>query len=154
MWRSFLELLPFLGSLLLAIVFGYLVGRIVDVQLSLPDTPIVLRESTRPQVPVVRIKGVRDGTIQGTITGEARLFLGEEYVIQDASGAFAHPADLFFMHVVSILIPEGMQFVASKRGTYYYPVSSKEAERLVPENRLYFRTEQEAKNAGYKPKGK
>jgi hypothetical protein len=44
-----------------------------------------------------------------------------------------------------------MRFVASRRGKRYYPVSSREGERLVPENRLYFRTAEEAERAGYHP---
>jgi len=42
-----------------------------------------------------------------------------------------------------------MQFVASKRGKKYYPVRSGEAQRIVPENRVYFESALQAEGAGY-----
>jgi len=40
-------------------------------------------------------------------------------------------------------------FVASSRGKYYYPVDCSLANGLKEENRIYFKTQQEAKNNGY-----
>jgi hypothetical protein len=44
---------------------------------------------------------------------------------------------------------EEAAWVASSRGSVYYLSSCSAARRLVPENRIYFRTEEEAKSAGY-----
>lgn len=121
--------------------------------LAFPSTPIVLQPDNRPSIPVITIEGMRDGKVEGTITGEARLFLGSDHVIPDASGAFIAPADLFIKNEVTVLIPEEMQFVASLRGKYYYPVSSSAGEQLSPKYRVYFKTIEDAENAGYK-KGK
>ncbi len=40
-------------------------------------------------------------------------------------------------------------FVASSRGKYYYPVDCNLANSLKEENRIYFKTQQEAENRGY-----
>ncbi|TLY50484.1 MAG: hypothetical protein E6K55_11550 [Gemmatimonadetes bacterium] len=48
---------------------------------------------------------------------------------------------------------EGMPWVASSRGEVYYRRGCGNANRLVPENRVYFRTEEDAKRAGYRRSG-
>lgn len=40
-------------------------------------------------------------------------------------------------------------FVASSRGKYYYPVDCNLADTLKEENKIYFKTSQEAENRGY-----
>lgn len=46
--------------------------------------------------------------------------------------------------------PEGMRFVASKRGTKYYPLESAGAGSISPANRVFFETASDAEKAGYK----
>ena len=41
-------------------------------------------------------------------------------------------------------------YVASKRGTYYYPVNCSKAKGLSPQNMLYFKDKISAEQAGYK----
>jgi hypothetical protein len=48
---------------------------------------------------------------------------------------------------------DGMAWVASSRGEVYYRRGCRNANRLVAENRVYFRTEEEAKRAGYRRSG-
>lgn len=46
----------------------------------------------------------------------------------------------------------GGAFVASKSGTKYHPSTGCSfVDRIKPENRIYFSTEEEAQNAGYEP---
>ncbi len=47
----------------------------------------------------------------------------------------------------------GMAWVASSRGEVYYRRGCSNANRLAAENRVYFRTEEEAKRAGYRRSG-
>jgi hypothetical protein len=126
-----------------------MIGRITTVTISISDTPITIKEDARPRIPVVAIDGIVDGYLRGNTSGHVRLFIGEELVITDGSGTFAVPPDLFLEHIVTVDIPEGMNFVASRRGKKYYPLSSSQAKRLIPENRLYFKTAEEAQKAGY-----
>jgi hypothetical protein len=44
---------------------------------------------------------------------------------------------------------QGQNFVAAKSGTKYYPIGCGTAERIKPENRIYFATEQQAQEKGY-----
>jgi hypothetical protein len=46
-----------------------------------------------------------------------------------------------------------MSWVASSRGEVYYRRGCATANRLAPENRVFFRTEEEAKRAGYRRSG-
>jgi hypothetical protein len=48
---------------------------------------------------------------------------------------------------------EGRSWVASSRGEVYYRRGCRNADRLAPENRVYFRTEEDAKRAGYRRSG-
>ena len=144
-----LSWIPLLGIVLLAITCGYLLGRLTTIRFSLPDIPITITEDTRPILQVLRIDGIRNGMIEGRILGDARVFFGDELVLPTASGTFAFPPDVFLKNIVDIVIPSDMQFVASKRGKKYYPVGSSAGEQLVPENRIYFKTEEDAKGAGY-----
>lgn len=52
-------------------------------------------------------------------------------------------------------IPENLignfNFVASSRGKYFYDINSERADGLSNKNKVYFYTEEEAKNAGFKP---
>ena len=47
----------------------------------------------------------------------------------------------------------GMSWVASSLGEVYYRRGCGNANRLSPENRVYFRTEEAAKRAGYRRSG-
>ena len=49
----------------------------------------------------------------------------------------------------TITEPKEFPFVASSRGKYYYPVDCSLSNGLKEENRIYFKTQQEAENNGY-----
>ncbi len=140
--------LPLYGVLMLAGILGYLWGRIMTVRFSIPKTPLTFREDTRPLVPVVRLEGIRDGNLVGEAKGEVRLFLGDDLILPDGSGAFAVAAGPLLVNEITVEVPEWAQFVASKRGKKYYPVDSAEGEQIVADNRGYLETEKEAKAAG------
>ncbi|MDD5040992.1 MAG: hypothetical protein PHX87_01150 [Candidatus Peribacteraceae bacterium] len=150
MQKKWLDLAPFLGAVLLALVCGYLLGRLITEQRSLVKTSIEVRDLSRPPVPTVHLDGVYNGSLKGSMLGEARLFLGSTQITPDASGAFLVPAGSLLTNKVEIAIPTGMRFVASKRGQKYYPVESASASNLSPANRIYFSTAEEAEGAGYR----
>jgi len=141
--------LPLLGCLGLACVLGYGAGRIVSAQRVSGNAPVVMREDTREGVPVVRLDRIVNGELRGTLNGDARLFLGDRLVTVQ-SGSFRIPANELLMNFITIEVPEGMKFVASKKGTYYYPVASSNGEAIVPANRVYFNDEESARAAGYR----
>ena len=145
-----LSLCSLIGSLILAGLLGYVVGRIVSIRTLSPDLPIVLQERVRPSIPVVRLEGVRGGFLQGYASGAVRFLVGNEVVVPDGSGSFVLPTSSFFTNTAMVDVPVWARFVASKRGWRYYPVLSSEGEALSPKHRVYFRTSEEAEQAGYK----
>ena len=44
-----------------------------------------------------------------------------------------------------------VKFVASRRGKYFYPEWCDRVEKIKEQNKIYFQSAKEAKNAGYKP---
>jgi hypothetical protein len=98
---------------------------------------------------VVHIDGIRNGSLVGSVHGDVRLVAGDHVVQPDASGAFAIHDTQLLTNVVTISIPDGMHFVASKKGKKYYPVDSASAQNLSLDNRVYFPTASAAEAAGY-----
>lgn len=131
-------------SLLLGTLFGA-----IFTATHRPSSSITLHPDVRPTIPVIRINGIEDGKITGSIHGNARLFLGDVMPIPDGSGAFRIPAGNLFRDTVTVRVPAGMRFVASRRGKKYYPVRSANAAKLAPANRVYFADAESALRAGY-----
>lgn len=150
MHTKWLDLAPFAGALLLAFVCGYLLGRLITERRTLVSAPMQMRDLSRPLVPTVRVEGVVNGQLKGALFGEARFFLGGKQIVPDQSGSFVVPAGSLLTNTIEITVPEGMRFVASRRGKKYYPVDSASASNLAPANRVYFKTAEEAEGAGYK----
>ena len=140
---------PIFAGALLIFFLGYTLGQFV-MSAKIQDVPLSIVEDTRQLVPVVDLRGVTDGKLEGMLKGDVRLFLGNEPVLTNGSGAFKVPADYLFINYVRVTVPEGVQFVASKRGKNYYPVSSSAGEKIIPENRVYFPDARSAENAGFK----
>ena len=84
----------------------------------------------------------------GKTIGSARVVLGK--TVLTSSGIFALDAQSILHNAVEVVVPDGMQFVASSKGKKYYPVFSSSGNRITPKNRLYFRTAKEAEIAGYR----
>lgn len=136
--------------LLLCCLFGYLSGRIVDIQLAQPATTLV-PDATNP-VAVVQVLGIQNGELFGSIKGDVRFFLADTQVVTHGSGdTFRMSADVFLENNVTIVVPDGMYFVASRNGKKYYAVDSSGGERIVPKNRVYFPTAAAAEAAGFLP---
>lgn len=148
--KNSFALLPLMGVLLLTLLLGYLLGRMVTVRFSVADVrPTALQEDNGSGVPVVSIEGIEDGKLVGTLHGEVRLWVGEEQVFASEDGTFSVKPGPFLVNSVSVLVPDGMRYVASKRGKKYYSVTEAGGQTIVPENRVYFRTASVAEAAGY-----
>ena len=139
---------PSAGALILTFIAGYTLGQAI-MSRKIQNAPLKFTEDTRPLIPVVEINGIYDGELDGAIKGEARVFLGENQIIPDPGGAFKVRADDLFINYIRVRVPGGMNYVASRRGRYYYPVGSSAGERITPGNREYFKTADEARRAGY-----
>lgn len=142
----------FIGSGLVVLVglSGYIAGRVLTIQ-QFADPPFLLEPDLRPRVPVVQVEGIQEGVVMGHISGDVRVFWGEDMIIPDGSGAFRIADDVFLTEEVTVEIPDGMKFVASRKGKKYYSVMSAMGERIKPENRVYFPTAGDAEAYGFLP---
>lgn len=140
-----------LGPSLLLLTFGYTVGRTVDqITAQAAEHIRVETHSIRPSVATVQIHGILNGKIEGELRGNSRLFIGNTQILTDGANHFAVDAKALLTNVIQVDVPSGMQFVASKNGKKYYPVTSAGGDKIVLQNRIYFATEAEAIAAGYK----
>lgn len=147
--RPFFSHLLLLGSLLLAALFGWLIGRMQELKIALPEAEMRLVPDMRSRIPVVHIEGIRDGKIVGTISGSGRVFFGDDYVVPGSGGMFSVPSSTILREMIDVHIPPGMNFVASRKGKKFYPIRSASANKIIPENRVYFKTAKEAKERGF-----
>jgi hypothetical protein len=134
-------------AVILALVLGFVAGRILTVR-QFARSPITEVQDTRPAVPVFSIDGTEDGNIVGQVTGTLRILVAGTAVEIRPGEDVSIPLSTL-PAVVTVEIPEGMRFVASKNGKKYYEVLSAQGKRIIPANRVYFRDEAEAEVAGY-----
>ena len=149
--HPFWEKVHFCSWTLLILSLGYALGTFgMKLQTSEAPAPIHVVELPKKEVPVVHLAEIRDGKMVGIIGTGARLLIGNNLVTAEPDGSFAIPTGSFLTNIITLKAPEGAAFVASRRGKNYYPLSSRNAESLKPENRIYFSDEEEAEKAGYK----
>jgi hypothetical protein len=137
----------------LVLILGYYLGTTVlrIEEVNAPEEITVTAERERRRAPIVHVKEINDSKIIGVVGTGARLVMGEEVIIPKPDRSFEIPAKDFLVRVIDVPIPRDALFVASKRGKKYYDVNSSKGQKLVPENRLYFRSREEAEALGYAP---
>lgn len=139
-----------LHRIILSFLFGLLIGVAAAVLHLRPHPPLQIVEDPRePDIPVVTLFGIRDGALQGQTRGEVRVVAGDRVVPLDGSGNFLIVDRAVLTNMISVSVPPGMRFVASRRGEKYYPIEDARAAQIVPENRLYFQDSASAERAGY-----
>jgi len=144
------DTLLFLSCVALAFGSGSLAGTVAGLAF-VHDVPPAIVRGSGASVTTVVFEGFRDGALRGQAAGPLRLFARDERVDVAADGRFSivHPA--FRIEEVSVPVPPGMRFVASKNGKKYYKVDSAAGERIAPQNRVYFADETAAAAAGFRP---
>ena len=150
--KHFWHRVHFIAWTILVLVLGYFLGTFTfALEKVIAPAPItLLPHDARPRrSPIVHVEEINDGNIIGMVGTGARLIIGNEAVVPRPDRSFAVPARPFLVNIIDVPIPRSAQFVASRRGRKYYPVDSSAGQRLVPENRLYFRTAEEAEALGY-----
>lgn len=128
---------------------GFLAGIVAMCALETTEHPPESVHASGATVASLTLEGFRDGALRGRVVGPVRLYVQDDVQVVADDGTFAlmHPA--FRIDQVTIVVPPGMRFVASKNGKKYYPVASSAGERIVPENRRYFVDEAAAEAAGF-----
>lgn len=98
----------------------------------------------------LHLKGISNGQVYGTMAGSGRLIVGNEFVESATFKTFSVPAGPLLTHTITVEIPEHALFVASKKGSKLYPVSSARVRSIPPTNRVYFSTKAEGIAAGFR----
>lgn len=132
---------------------GYSIGFYRATQEQFPEIQIV--PDTNEGVATIQLFDVQNGALQGEVKGRnARLAYDKESILELKEGAaFQIPInDICSAKNTAAKVPQGAMFVASKRGKYYYSVSDPSASSLAPQNRIYFKSKEEAEAQGYKMK--
>ena len=145
------SLLAGLLALAIGILSGYSLGFYRGAQSRFPDIQMVA--DINPGVATLKLNGIKEGKLTGEIAGrEIRMVIAPQDIRTFAVGTtFEVPIKSGISSPTATpSIPTDAQFVASKRGKLYYSVFDSRALELSPENRVYFRTAEEAEKSGYR----
>jgi hypothetical protein len=140
------------GLLVLAIgiLSGYSLGFYRGAQSRFPEIRTVA--DINPGVATLRLDGMKDGKLKGSVAGrEIRVVVASQDIRTFAPGEILEiPVSASAsVSATAPSIPADAQFIASRRGKLYYSVFDPRALELSPENRLYFRSAEEAEKGGY-----
>ena len=98
------------------------------------------------------VAAAQDRCVKGKPCGHTCIALGKTCQVERP--AYPSPSETSIAAASARAEPgDGMSWVASSHGEVYYRRGCPSANRLATENRVYFRTEEEAKRAGYRRSG-
>jgi hypothetical protein len=141
----------FLLYLTIFTLLGYLAGRLTTKVEAIYNTPpvIELNYDINEKVPFIQIDRIINGILEGhLLEHDVRVVVGEVPVEIKPDRTFQSDVTSI-TNLIPIAIPPGMNFVSSKKGKKVYSVLSSQGEKIKPENRVYFRTLEEAIALGY-----
>ncbi|MEI7510907.1 MAG: hypothetical protein WCJ84_01980 [Candidatus Peregrinibacteria bacterium] len=137
------------GVLCLGVFLGIMMEREFFFE---EKTPLSVESASVQHIPVIRLEKIENGILYGTAEGsELRLQLGTAKEISVLpSGKFSTNVSEILPNLKKIPAPAGMNFVASKTGKYFYALDHAKADTLAVKNRVFFTSEEEAMQKGYK----
>lgn len=137
----------------IGLTIGYSLGFFKSAQASFPAFKEI--EDINPNIATIRFLKLENNVLKGEIVGQkTRLAYSTEHVID------LNPGDAFEIPIYEVRLgqyysardlPEGIQYIASSSGKYYYSILSSKAFGITPKNRLHFKTEAEAEKMGFLP---
>jgi hypothetical protein len=153
-WIKIIAWFQFLSLLLLSLFAGVMCGITFERwRFSENRSPIEIGDFSE-KISLLHFNIIENGILKGSLEGEE-----VRIVVRNAKepyslfpGEFAFSVEEILPLLQKIPAPEGMAFVASKNGKYFYPLDSPRAALITPKNRIFFRDEQHAENEGFFPK--
>lgn len=137
--------------LLLGILSGYSLGFYRGIQGNFEA--LAVSGELNPKVSTLKLLEVSNGKLRGLIEGrKTRIAYRSDQILS------LKPQEYFEIPLESVDLksyyltqntPEEAQFLASASGKYYYSIFDKQAYRISPANRIYFKSETEAQKQGY-----
>ncbi len=144
-------LLASLLILAIGLLSGYSLGYYRGAQSRFPEIQTVA--DINPGVATLKLDGVANGKLKGQVEGrEIRVVVAPQDIRTFAAGSsFEIPVNATISSApVASEIPADAQFVASKRGKLYYSVLDPRANEIASQNRVYFKSAEEAEKAGFR----
>jgi hypothetical protein len=144
-------LLATLLILAIGILSGYSLGYYRGIQNRFPEIKTV--SDINPGVATLKLNGISAGMLKGQVEGQGvRIVVAPQDIRTFAAGsAFEIPVSTAVsVAPATSAIPTEAQFVASSRGKLYYTVFDPRANEIAPQNRVYFKSTEEAERAGFK----
>ncbi len=137
--------------IVLSVLSGYIFGRIIEYTERIKEEPpIEVQEYEHDQMPLVRFLEFSDNILAGEIIDTNVVLMVRDKLVEiDENNRFEIDVSSI-ENLIEIVIPKGMNFVASKKGKKFYPVDSAQGKKIKPSNRIYFKTATEALSKGYK----
>lgn len=138
--------------LLIGGLTGYTIGFVRASIQRFPNLQIV--EDINEGVPTLKLLEAKNGQLVGETAGRPfRLAYSPNDILElEPETRFSIPLNRIDLktYYQARDLPPGTQFIASKKGKYYYSVNDKRAFMISEKNRLYFKSEEEAENRGFK----
>ena len=140
--------------LLIGVFSGYTAGNLHAREKAFPQIREV--DEINPGTVTIKFLEVKGGLLKGQISGkEARIAYSPDHIYElNEDEIFEIPLYNINLgnYYAAANIPEGMQYIASSSGKYYYHVLDPKAFKITPKNRRYYSNEAKAEAAGYKAK--
>ncbi len=142
----------FFSSLVISFALGIFAGITIEQFDKIENRqPIEIVPQNHEKIPLINFLKIENGVMYGkTGEKEVRFIVGEDSIFGSNGGEFQFPVDEILPMLKSLPAPDDMQFVASKRGKRYWPLDAPQAFLLAPQNRIFFKTPEEAEEQGYK----
>ena len=142
-------------SLLILLIFGLgiSIGSIAQFAMLQKPTTLKRQNNYQPEtLPTLELTKIENGILIGKTNQQVRMISLENNQIISAENDFKIDITPLLPRLQIIPHPDDMQYVASKRGKYYWPLDSIEAHQIKWSNRVFFKNNGEAEASGYSKK--
>lgn len=116
--------------------------------------PLEIVPEISEKIPLIHFEKIENGVMHGkTGEKEVRFIIGQDEedaeIFTSHGGEFNFPVIKILPMLSKLPAPEWANFVASSRGSKYWPLDTPEAFLLSVKNRTFFASEEDAMKAGY-----
>lgn len=152
MHQTTLQKINLVFASLTILILGIIIGKYQErMQINQTNSQILnLETDINEKVPYLKILALKDGNLIGTVNDALiRITTENEIALIDEELNFTLPFNSVLRKNLTLSVPAGMNYVASQKGKKFYNIYDTAAQKLSPENYIFFKTKQEALDAGY-----
>lgn len=138
-------------TLSIGLFTGYIIAWEEAKKTSFPELKQI--PDLNPGIATIKFLKQEEGKIYGKVEGQkARIAYSPENIEDlEVGETFEIPLDKISLSAYYRAedIPEGVAYISSKTGKYAYSILDPRSLRILPKNRIYFATKEEAYEAGF-----